>query len=175
MTNSSDGKSAREAFLKHLSEGRRARRADIWKIGIYKKLLDTYGLPRNYLDVYSDDTEQDPEDLLRDSFEESDEISKIFPKKVKVIISDFISKPLDNPAFNALCSIKEFDPFRRGGGIIVPVEYYGDWILHTLGHPDGTLSGKAYIIIYANRNCDQDLMAEPLEQFLDSRKRNTNG
>ena len=98
------------------------------------------------------------------------EIWRIVAVKTEVTLEQLLKKPLDNPAFEALCRIDFTDPFGEGGGVVFPVPRHGDWILHTLGHPLGTLGGRSYIITYAKRTEDLDIMAESLDQFIQTRK-----
>lgn len=158
-----------DILMGELGRGRRKREVFVWKRGVYKRLADCYGADRALLDKFSD-AEDDPESAWRSAVEGVDELDSIVAVKTDVTISQLINKPLDNPAFEALCRIKFKDPFRDGGGVVFPVERNGDWILHTLGHPQGTLGGRAFIITYANRNEDRDLVAESLDQFIKTRK-----
>ena len=166
----SEKSSARRAFLKHLKEGQRQRRADTWKIDVYKHLLRGYDLPLGMLDCFNDEISQEPELVLREALEDYEELKAIYPVRVTITLPDLLYRPLDNPAFHAFCKIKNRDPFRDGAGVVFPVTGNGDWILHTLGYPNGSLCGKSYIIIYSNNRKDRDILAESLDQFLKTRK-----
>ena len=159
-----------DMFYGSLREGRRKREVYQWKMKVYKMLLDCYGLDRKLLDVMNDDTDGGNEDALRQEFYDVEELPHIWPRKVEVSLQDLLLRPLDNPAFKALAEITDVDPFRDGAGLIFPVANNGEWILHTLGHPGGTLGGKTYIITYANTTGDRDLLAEKLTQFIETRK-----
>jgi hypothetical protein len=167
----SEKASARSAFLKHLKEGQRQRRADTWKIDVYKHLLRGYGLSLEMLNVFKDDLTQEPELVLRETLQDYGELKAIYPVRVQVTLPDLLYRPLDNPAINAFCKIKNIDPFRDGAGVVFPVTGNGDWILHTLGYPNGSLCGKSYIIIYSNSRKDRNILAESLDQFINTRKK----
>ena len=160
---------ANDIFLNQLGKGRRTREVFMWKRGVYKQLVDAYGLPRSLLNAFSDE-EKDPEKAFRDAVTDQGEIEWIVARKAEVTLGQLLDKPLDNPAFKALCEFDLRDPFSDGGGVVFPLYGKGDWIIHTLGHPLGTLGGRSYIIIYANRNTDRDIIAESLKQFTETRK-----
>lgn len=158
-----------DIFMGSLGEGRRKREVFTWRRGVYKRLAACYGVDRHVLDLFSDASD-DPELAYREAILPLGEVGVIQAVKTEVTIDQLLDKPLDNPAFKALCGIKFNDPFRDGAGVVFPLYRRGDWILHTLGHPQGTLGGKSYIIIYANRCEDRDLIAESLDQFIKTRK-----
>ena len=160
---------ANDIFLNQLGKGRRTREVFIWKRSVYKSLVDAYGLPRSLLNSFSDE-EKDPEKAFRAAVEDQGEIEWIVAHKAEVTLGQLLDKPLDNPAFKALCDYDLRDPFSDGGGVVFPLYNHGDWIIHTLGHPLGTLGGRSYIIIYANTNTDRDIIAESLKQFIATRK-----
>lgn len=158
-----------DAFLGSLGVGRRNREVFVWKRGVYKRLVSCYNLDRSVLDAFSDSL-TDPEDNYRTVAFQYGELGKIVAVKTTVTLEQLLNKPLDNPAFDALSKINFTDPFRDGGGVVFSVKNHGDWIMHTLGHPQGTLGGKSYIVIYANSYEDQDINVESLDQFIRTRK-----
>ena len=160
---------ANDIFLNQLGKGRRTREVFMWKHNVYKKLVDAYGLSRKLLDAFSTDV-KDPEKDFREALDGVGELEWIIARKTEVTLGQLLDKPLDSPAFRALCEYDLRDPFLDGGGVVFPLSGKGDWIIHTLGHPLGTLGGKSYIIIYANRNTDRDIFAESLSQFINARK-----
>ena len=159
-----------DMFYGSMREGRRKREVYQWKIKVYKMLLDCYGIERKLLNLMADDTDGGDESALRDALQDVEELKSIYLRRAETTLQDLLLRPLDNPAFKTLAELTDVDPFREGAGVIVPVPNNGEWILHTFGHPEGTLCGKSYIITYANNNGDRDLLAEKLTQFIDTRK-----
>lgn len=155
-------------FMRDVSSGRRKRGENVWRRGVYQRLVDCYGIDRGVLDVF-DDPGKESDVAFHGSVYDVDELCNIYAVKTEVQLSDLLLRPLENPAFKALSELKGFDPFSDGGGVVFKVPYMGEWIMHTLGHPEGTLSGKAYIIVYAKRYEDRDIMVESLNQFIKTR------
>ena len=45
---------ANDIFLNQLGKGRRTREVFMWKRGVYKQLVDAYGLPRSLLNAFTE-------------------------------------------------------------------------------------------------------------------------
>ena len=158
-----------DLFLGSLGKGRRKRESFMWARNVYKKLVDAYGLDRGLLNAYSDEAD-DPEKDFRSVLEGIGELEWITAVKTESTLGAILDHPLKSPAFDALLKYDLRDPFEDGGGVVFPMSGKGDWIIHTLGHPDGTLGGRSFIVIYANNTDTKDIVIESLAQFIETRK-----
>ena len=157
-----------ELFGGDPKETARKREANRWRNEVWKKLVDAYKEPRSVLQPLYEDSVKNPDDVIRESCN-SYELKRIYLHKANVSLQDLLLRPLDNPAINALMGL-DINWWSEGAGIVFPVLNNGTWILHTLGHPAGSINGKSVIVIYAKEVEDHDIMAETLKQFIETRK-----
>lgn len=156
-----------ELFGGDPGQGIRKRAEVRWKIDVWKKLARGYNEPLAVLNPLREDGDDNAEDAIRLTCS-SEEMSRMYPHKANVNLQDLLLRPLTTPAAKTLMEL----PCKwwiDGAGVVFPVVNYGDWIMHTFGHPEGTLDGKAVIVVYAKKAEDRDIITEPLSQFIQTR------
>lgn len=150
-----------------LSVNKAQRAQRLYEVRVLKQLLPCYGMSRTAVEVYFDGKTKDPWSSIVGGSPE--ELRRIWVKKTAgITIGRVIRAPRDTAAFTLFK--KCVNQYGYPVGVVFPVLSYGDWIMHTLGHPFDTSKGMARIIVSATSENVPDLVIETLPQFITTRK-----
>lgn len=165
------------SFVEVLDQGKRDMdgskvREKTYFVKILKELRKIYLINKEHFGLFFDgvtlDALQEIKYQVRD--EEFDCLCIKYSTALPTL-SGLINRPLTNPIFKSFLEEETKVNWKRGCGIIFPVSHGGDWIWHNLGAPLGSTKGHAKIIIRSNDSEAEDLVCEPLSQFIAERQR----
>lgn len=116
-----------------------------------------------YADPHEDEPLLELKHIVNDSL-----FDAFYMKKLKgQLMQSFVFNMDKTQAWKSFCALCDEHRLPMAG-LVFPVKGYSDWIIHTMGMVG--VPGKGRIVIPSKRTDFRDVVVEPLETFIESRK-----